>query len=239
MGVRECAGCGVGGERRCRRGAIFSISDAMSKNACIYVVDDDFRVREAMEDLLPLLGFNVVTFACAADYLKHQRPDTRACLILDVELPDISGLDLQGKLDSDDHPPVIFLTGHGDVPRSARAFKAGAVDFLTKPFRETQLTEAIGAALKLDDERRVHRQARHEVERRFVELTPRERQVLPLITSGLLNKQAASELGISEVTFQIHRSKVMQKMQAQSLPDLVRMADLLNIPVTHHRRGLR
>ena len=211
----------------------------MTGNACIYVVDDDFRVREALGDLLPLLGFDVVTFACAADYLKHQRPDMRACLILDVALPDISGLDLQDKLDGDEHPPVIFLTGHGDIPQSARAFKAGAVDFLSKPFREAQLTEAINAALKLDDERRGHRQARQAVEKRFAALTPRERQVLPLITSGLLNKQAASELGISEVTFQIHRSKVMQKMQAQSLPDLVRMADLLNIPVTHRRRGPR
>jgi FixJ family two-component response regulator len=211
----------------------------MSRDARIYVVDDDFRVREAMEELLLSMGFDVTTFTCATEYLKQRRPDTRSCLILDVALPDISGLDLQSQLDSDEHPPVIFLTGHGDIPSSVRALKAGAVDFLTKPFREAQLIEAIEAALRLDDEGRARRQARLEVQRRFDHLTPRERQVLPLITSGLLNKQAASELGISEVTFQIHRGNVMHKMQAQSLPDLVRMADMLNIPVTHQRRGSR
>ena len=211
----------------------------MSRSACIYLVDDDFRVREAMEELLSSLGFEVLTFACATAYLEHRRTDTRSCLILDVELPDISGLDLQAEIGFDEHPPIIFLTGHGDIPRSARAFKAGAVDFLTKPFREAQLVEAIEDALRLDEERRSRRDARREVLKRFGELTPRERQVLPLITSGLLNKQAASELGISEVTLQIHRGNVMRKMQAQSLPDLVRMADMLEIPVTSRRRSPR
>lgn len=211
----------------------------MSDDACIYVVDDDFRVREAMENLLSSLGLAVLTFSCATDYLRHPKSDCRSCLILDLELPDISGLELQSRLRIGEHPPIVFVTGHGDIPSSVRACKAGAVDFLTKPFRDEQLIVAIQAALRIDDELRARRLAREAVEKRFAQLTPREREVLPLVTSGLLNKQAAAELGISEVTFQIHRGKVMQKMQAQSLPDLVRMADMLNIPITHHRRLAR
>lgn len=208
----------------------------MNGKGCIYVVDDDFRVREAIQDLLSSMGFAALTFACATDYLRHPRSDTRSCLILDLELPDVSGLDLQSRVCSGEHPPIVFVTAHGDIPSTVRACKAGAVDFLTKPFRDEELIAAVDAALKLDDECRSRRLARKLVEKRFEALTPRERQVLPLITSGLLNKQAATELGISEVTFQIHRGKVMQKMQAQSLPDLVRMADLLNIPVVTHQR---
>ncbi|MEM5429668.1 response regulator transcription factor [Cupriavidus oxalaticus] len=209
---------------------------AMTGNTSIYVVDDDFRVREAIAELLLSAGFCVTTFACAGDYLAHARADLRSCLILDVELPDISGLDLQSQLDCGSHPPIIFVTGFADVPRSVRACKAGAVDFITKPFREAQLLEAVAAALKLDDQRRVLRRARQEIQDRFAQLTPREREVLPLVTSGLLNKQAASELGISMVTLQIHRQRVMCKMQARSLPDLVRMADMLDIPVVPQRR---
>lgn len=205
----------------------------MDGYASIYVIDDDFRVREAIAELLSSIGFGVITFACAGEYLDSTRVDSRSCLILDVELPDISGLDLQAKLDCESHPPIIFLTGFGDVPRSVRACKAGAVDFITKPFREAQLLEAVDAALQLDDKRRAVRRARQEILNRFAQLTPRERVVLPLLTSGFPNKQAASELGISTVTLQIHRGRVMSKMQARSLPDLVRMADMLEIPVVH------
>jgi FixJ family two-component response regulator len=159
-----------------------------------------------------------------------------ACLILDVELPDINGLDFQKQISHGDHPPIVFLTGHGDIPSSVRAIKDGAVDFLTKPFTERDLVDAIRSAVEQD---RAVRQERAELEtlrEHLASLTPREREVLPLVVSGLLNKQAAAELGISEVTLQIHRSKIMQKMEAASLADLVRIAEKLQIPITHSRR---
>jgi FixJ family two-component response regulator len=173
----------------------------------------------------------------AGEYLSYPRPDLPACLILDVELPDINGLDFQKQISHGDHPPIVFLTGHGDISSSVRAIKDGAVDFLTKPFTERDLVEAIQSAVERD---RAVRQERAELEtlrERLASLTPREREVLPLVVSGLLNKQAAAELGISEVTLQIHRSKIMQKMEAASLADLVRIAEKLQIPITHSRRA--
>lgn len=159
-----------------------------------------------------------------------------ACLILDVELPDISGLELQRQIAQGDHPPIVFITGHGDIPSSVQAIKHGAVDFLTKPFGDAELMAAVGAALTRDRENRAARAELRALEERYLDLTPREREVLPLVVSGLLNKQAAAELGISEVTLQIHRRNVMQKMAAASLADLVRIAERLEIPVTHSRR---
>jgi FixJ family two-component response regulator len=203
----------------------------------IFLVDDDARVREAIGELLESLGWQSRSFASAGDYVAYPKPDLPACLILDVELPDINGLDFQKQLSREDHPPIVFITGHGDIPSSVRAIQGGAVDFLTKPVGEKELIAAIRAAIDRDHLQRSMRAERAELRRRFTALTPREREVLPLVVSGLLNKQAAAELGISEITLQIHRSKVMQKMQASSLADLVRIAEKLNIPVIHSRRS--
>jgi len=202
----------------------------------VFLVDDDARVREAISELLESLGWRAKTFAAAGDYVAYPKPDLPACLILDVELPDINGLDFQKQLSREDHPPIVFITGHGDIPSSVRAIQGGAVDFLTKPVGERALVAAIRAAIDRDHVQRSMRAERAELRRRFTALTPREREVLPLVVSGLLNKQAAAELGISEITLQIHRSKVMQKMQATSLADLVRIAEKFSIPIIHSRR---
>jgi FixJ family two-component response regulator len=202
----------------------------------VFVVDDDARVREALGELLESIGWHAETFASAADYVAYAKPDLPACLILDLELPDINGLELQKQLAHDVHPPIVFVTGHGDIPSSVRAIQRGAVDFLTKPVSEGELIAAVRAAIDRDRVERSARAERAELGRRLAALTPRERDVLPLVVSGLLNKQAAAELGISEVTLQIHRSKIMHKMQAASLADLVRIAEKLQIPVTHSRR---
>jgi FixJ family two-component response regulator len=154
-----------------------------------------------------------------------------------MQLPDINGLDLQRQLADSYHPPIVFITGHGDILSSVRAIKAGAVDFLAKPLNQADLLTAINAAIDQDRTARLERAELSELKQRFTSLTPREREVLPLVVSGLLNKQAASELGITEITIQIHRSKVMQKMMAGSLPELVRMAEKLKIPLTHSRRA--
>ncbi|HXB23496.1 MAG TPA: response regulator [Gemmatimonadaceae bacterium] len=196
----------------------------------VFVVDDDASVRDAVAELLSSAHHEVETFGSAAEYLAFARPDLPACLVLDVELPDMSGLELQRRLDSDEHPPIVFLTGHGDVPRTVRALKAGAVDFLTKPFSDAELLGAIDAAIARDRERRHARAELSALRQRWDTLTPRERDVLPLVVRGLLNKEAAATLGISEVTLQIHRSRILHKMGAASLADLVRMAGRLGIP---------
>jgi len=208
-----------------------------AKDHIVLVVDDDVRMREALHELLTSAELNVVTFASAAEYLAFARPELPACLVLDVELPDINGLDLQRQIAAEHPAHIVFITGHGDVPRSVRALKAGAVDFLTKPFSESDLLGAIQAALAQDREARQQRLNLAALQQRFSALTPREREVLPLVVSGLLNKQAAGELGISEVTLQIHRGRIMHKMKAESLAELVRMAGTLGIPVVHSRRA--
>lgn len=202
----------------------------------VFVVDDDERIRDAVGELLAAHGIAAVGFESAGDYVAARKPDVAACLILDVELPDINGLDLQRQIAEGDHPPIVFVTGHGDIPSSVRAIKHGAVDFLTKPFSEADLMAAVQAAIDQDRAQRSERAELGALQERYRGLTPRERQVLPLVVSGLLNKQAAAELGISEVTLQIHRRNVMQKMAAASLADLVRMAERLGIPITHSRR---
>ncbi len=202
----------------------------------VFIVDDDAPMCEALSELLESLGWRAVAFGSACEYMSYPRPDLPACLILDVRLPDINGLEFQKLIADGGHPPIVFLTGYGDIPSSVSAIKRGAVDFLTKPFTEGDLLAAIQSAIDRD---RAARQERAELEalrQRLASLTPREREVLPLVVSGLLNKQAAAELGISEVTLQIHRSKIMQKMEAASLADLVRIAEKLQIPVTHSRR---
>lgn len=180
---------------------------------------------------------HAVAFGSAAEYLAYPKPDCPACLVLDVDLPDINGLDLQSRIAKGDHPHIVFITGHGDIPSSVRAIKAGAVDFLTKPFKEAELMRAIDAALaqNLDARRKTAEVA--DLQQRLARLTPRERDVLPLVVGGLLNKQAAAELGISEVTLQIHRGSIMKKMEAGSLAELVRMAGALEIPLTRSRHS--
>jgi FixJ family two-component response regulator len=192
-------------------------------------VDDDVRIREAMQELFTSLDVPSATFGSVAEYVAYPKPDLPACLVLDVELPDINGLDFQRQLRDAYHPPIVFITGYGDIPSSVRAIKDGAVDFLAKPFSEQDLMAAIETAVARDRHARLERAERARLEQRYASLTPRESQVLPLIVSGLLNKQSAAELGISEVTLQIHRSRIMQKMAAESFADLVRLAAQLNI----------
>lgn len=203
----------------------------------VFVIDDDIRIQEALEELLASHNINHVVFGSAGDYIDAKKPDIPSCLVLDVELPDINGLDLQRQIASGDHPPIVFITGHGDIPSSVSAIKQGAVDFLTKPFSDDELMTAIRAAIAQDGRQRSQRADLDLVKQRYARLTQREREVMPLVVSGLLNKQAAAELGISEVTLQIHRRNVMQKMAAASLADLVRIAERLEMPVTHSRRA--
>jgi FixJ family two-component response regulator len=195
----------------------------------VYIVDDDRRIREALSDLLLSLNIPSIAFPSAVEYFDYDRADTTACLILDVQLPGANGLDLHARLIEGNHPPVVFITGFGDIPSSVRAIKAGAVDFLAKPFSQSSLMQAVEAAFIQDGEARRHRTEMRDVRARFATLTPREREVLQLVVSGLLNKQAASQLGISEVTLQMHRSQVMRKMAAGSLAELVKIAGRLGI----------
>ena len=205
----------------------------------VFVVDDDKRICDAVSILLSTYDLHVVAFGSAAEYTAYPKADIPSCLILDVELPDINGLDLQSQTAQDDHPPIVFITGHGDIPKSVRAIKAGAVDFLTKPFSEPDLMRAVHAAIAQDRDTRRKRAELNELRRRLSSLTPRECEVLPLVVSGLLNKQAAAELGISEVTLQIHRGSIMKKMGTRSLAELVRMAGTLGIPMTRSRHTQR
>jgi FixJ family two-component response regulator len=205
----------------------------------VFVVDDDRRIREAVSELLASFEMRAVTFGTAAEYIAYPKPDAPACLVLDVDLPDINGLDLQRQIAQADPPHIVFITGHGDIPATVRAIKTGAVDFLTKPFRDTDLMQAIHAALAQNREARRKRAERTALQHRLSRLTPREREVLPLVVSGLLNKQAAAELGISEITLQIHRGSIMKKMAASSLADLVRMAATLEVPLTRSRHPAR
>jgi FixJ family two-component response regulator len=207
-----------------------------SEDYIVYVIDDDARMREALGELFESLEVASVAFGSVAGYVAFAKPDLPACLILDVELPDISGLDFQRQLGDAYHPPIIFITGHGDIPSSVRAMRDGAVDFLVKPFSDQSLIAAIDAAVARDRRARQETAQLARLQHRYSSLSPRESEVLPLIISGLLNKQAAAELGISEVTLQIHRSRIMQKMEADSFADLVRMAGQLNIAVERRKK---
>jgi len=195
----------------------------------VFVVDDDSRVREALSSLIASVGLRVSSFGSASEFLKAEKPDAPACLVLDLELPDISGLDLQQELASREAPPIVFITGHGDVPSSVRAMKAGAVEFLSKPFGEEELLNAIDSAIALDRTARQKRSEIAELRRHYDRLTPREREVLTFVVAGFLNKQTADDLGTSEITIGVHRGQIMRKMAARSLAELVRMADKLGI----------
>jgi len=196
----------------------------------VFVVDDDASVRESLSDLLLSIGLRVETFASAAEFLQSKLPDAAGCLVLDVRLPGLSGLDFQAELASAGiRIPIVFMTGHGDIPMTVRAMKAGAVEFLTKPFREQDMLDAIQAALEKDRARREQDSKVSDLRNLFDSLTNREQEVIGLVTAGLMNKQIAAEIGVSEITVKVHRSNVMRKMRAKSLADLVRMADALGI----------
>jgi FixJ family two-component response regulator len=191
--------------------------------AVVFVVDDSLAVREAVTSLLGSVGLRVQTFGSARDFLGHPRPDGPACLVLDVRLPGLSGLDLQRELaDTGSAIPIVFITGHGDIPMSVQAMKAGATEFLTKPFRDQQLLDAVQAAIERDSEQRARMAEIARLRNRYESLTPREREVLTLVVAGLLNKQIASRLGTSEITVKAHRHQVMHKMKANTVVDLVR-----------------
>ncbi|MEY4583328.1 MAG: hypothetical protein RL701_8031 [Pseudomonadota bacterium] len=195
----------------------------------VIVVDDDWRIREALAELLASHQFTALTFPGLTEYRGFERPCVPTCLVLDVELPGLSGLDYQAQIPADALPPIVFITGHGDIPSSVQAMKLGAVDFLTKPLAEAAFVRAVETALERANTSLVANARLQALRERLALLTAREREVMPLVVAGLLNKQAAGKLGISQVTFQIHRGRVMQKMGADSLAELVRMAVALDM----------
>jgi FixJ family two-component response regulator len=202
----------------------------------VFVVDDDQSVREGIQSLLTSAGFIVDTFPTAKMFLNHPRPDRPACVILDVRMPGLSGLDLQRELTKTGVSiPIIFVTGHGNVRMTAQAMKAGAVEFLTKPFREQELIDAVRGSIDRDRMERLRRAELLEMRRLFESLTSRERDVMTKVAAGFLNKQVAAQLGISEITVKVHRAQVMKKMHAKSLADLVRIADRLGASQPKHR----
>jgi len=196
----------------------------------VFVIDDDISVREGLSALFRSVGLDVKAFASAADFLQSKLPDGPSCMVLDVRLPGLSGLDFQAELTKANiQIPIVFMTGHGDIPMTVRAMKAGAVEFLPKPFRDQDMLDAVQTGLEQDRERRKRAGDTSKLQASFDTLTPREREIMALVTAGLMNKQIAGEIGVSEVTVKLHRGNVMRKMGAKSLAELVRMADALGL----------
>jgi FixJ family two-component response regulator len=203
-------------------------------NAVVFIIDDDASLREALKRTMRSVGLDAEAFGSTTEFLQSVRPDVASCLILDVRLPGLSGLDFQAELaKTGTSIPIIFITGHADIPMTVKAMKAGALEFLTKPVRDQDLLDAVRVALDRDRARREHDESVSALRGRLATLTARERQIIELVTSGLMNKQIAGELGVSEITVKVHRGNLMKKMGAKSVAELVRMADLLDI--TSHK----
>ncbi|MBR0716167.1 response regulator transcription factor [Bradyrhizobium liaoningense] len=210
-----------------------SQAQANADEAIVFIVDDDPSMRRALTNLFESVGLKVQTFGSAPEILDSKLPEVPSCLVLDIRLPGSSGLDLQADLaKANVHTPIIFITGHGDIPMTVRAMKSGAVDFLSKPVREQDMLDAVQAAIERDRKRRDAEKSVSDVRSRYESLTARERDVLALVASGLMNKQVAGELGLAEITVKIYRGQIMRKMAARSLADLVRMTEALGIPRT-------
>ncbi|MDG2523495.1 response regulator transcription factor [Caulobacter segnis] len=207
-----------------------NLSASATDQSRVFVVDDDASIRASLDSLLRSVGHKVETYGSALEFLQHQRQDDAACLVLDVRLPGISGLDFQAQLQAlNIDLPIIFMTGHGDIPMTVRAMKAGAVDFLSKPFRDQDMLDAVAAAIERDRKRRREADAVADLRGLHAALTPREREVMVHVTAGLMNKQIAHLMGLSEITVKIHRGNMMRKMEAGSVADLVRMAEALGV----------
>jgi FixJ family two-component response regulator len=205
----------------------------LANDVTVFLIDDDARMRAALERLLKSVGLHAESFATPQDFLRHKLPDVASCLVLDVRLPGMSGLEVQRKLNERRVSiPIIFITGHGDIPMTVEAMKSGAVEFLTKPFRDQDLVDAIQQALKRDDELRQQQAEIAQLQERYAKLTARERDVMRLVVSGMLTKQIASKLALSEVTATVHRGHVMRKMHANSPAELGRIAEKLKLPTT-------
>ncbi|MEH2513536.1 FixJ family two-component response regulator [Nitrobacteraceae bacterium AZCC 1564] len=203
---------------------------AGAEEPIVFIIDDDASVRDALGNLFRSVGLRVELFGSAPEFLQSKLPDVASCLVLDVRLPRLSGLDFQADLvKAGIHIPIIFITGHGDIPMTVKAMKAGAIDFLTKPFRDQDMLDAVATAIKRDRKRRIDAKALSDLQAVLATLTPRERDVLALVAAGFMNKQIAAQIGIAEITVKIHRGQVMKKMGAKSLADLVRMAEMLGI----------
>jgi FixJ family two-component response regulator len=203
---------------------------AGAHEAMVFVIDDDASMRRALTNLFESVGLKVEVFGSTSEMLQSRLPDVSSCLVLDVRLPGLSGLDFQTELPKANiHIPIIFMTGHGDIPMSVRAMKGGAVDFLTKPFRDQDMLDAVVAAIERDRQRREAAKIFSTLQTLFETLSPREREVMALVASGLMNKQVAAEIGLAEITVKIHRGNIMRKMGAKSLADLVRQAETLGI----------